>query len=260
MGDERSSCSVDGMGSSVLSKLRAAVPFGIVQGIYRIASRPLPVGVFSFQLIRRYCVGRGVEIGPGKFPYCDPRTTTFVEKYPDAADGMQRPDLIADASSIPLPDASQDYVFSSHVLEHLPDTIRTLHEWRRLLKPNGVLFLLLPHGDRTFDRHREKTTLEHHLRDFETLGDIPDHSHDEEARTGWSKLEDLQQMQANHREAFGADMWDFDHRLAHGAMHYHVWTQHEFVRILQHLGLRVVAAIDEVMDRRDSFAVVARKI
>jgi SAM-dependent methyltransferase len=247
-------------GLQLLSKLRAAVPFGVVQAIYRAASRPLPTGVFSFQLIRRYCVGHGLEIGPGRFPYCDARTTTFVEKYPEASDGMRRPDLIADASAVPLPDGSQDYVFSSHVLEHLPDTIRTLHEWLRLLRRDGVLFLLLPHADRTFDRHREKTALEHHLRDFDTLGDAPDHSHDEEARAGWSQLEDLQELEANHRAAFGADMWDFDHRLAHGAMHYHVWTQDEVVRLLQHLGLRIVAAIDEVADRRDSFAVVARKI
>jgi SAM-dependent methyltransferase len=247
------------MGTPLLSKLRAAVPFGVGQAIYRALARPLPAGVFSFQLIRRYCVGRGVEVGPGKFPYCDPRTTTFVEKHPDAADGMRQPHIVADASAIPLPDASQDYVFSSHVLEHLPDTIRTLNEWLRLLKPGGVLFILLPHGDRTFDRHREKTTIEHHLGDFERLGDQPDHSHDEEARAGWSKLEDFGTVEASHREAFGTDMWDFDHRLAHGAMHYHVWTQDEIVRLLQHLGLKIVAAVDEVADRRDTFAVVARK-
>lgn len=242
-----------------LQRIRAAIPPGIVHAVYRALARSSPAGVFSFQLVRRYCIGAGVEVGPGRFPYCNPRTTTFVEKHPGAADGMQKPHIVADARAIPLPDGSQDYVFSSHVLEHMPDTIRTLNEWVRLLKPDGIIFLLLPHADRIFDRHREKTTLEHHIRDFENLGDEPDHSHDDEARIGWSKLEDFEAIEHDHRKTFGTDMWDFDHRLAHDAMHYHVWTQDEIVRLLQHLGLNIAAVVDQVADRRDSFAVVARK-
>lgn len=220
----------------------------------------MPAQPFIHQLVRAYCVGRGVEIGPGKLPYCDPRRTTFVDKHPEARDGMADPDLVADAIDLPTPSASLDYVFSSHVLEHAPDTIRALEEWLRVLKPAGVLFLVLPHGDRTFDRHRAKTPLSHHIEDRERLDDAPDHSHDAEARAGWEMLDDLEAVTSAHRDAFGeGTMWDFDHRLAHDAMHYHVWTQDEIVRLLQHLDVMICAVVEQPRDRPDSFVVVGRK-
>ena len=244
----------------MLAKLRAAVPEPVVQTIFRLWARPLPAQPFIHQLVRAYCRGAGLEIGPGKLPYCPRATTTFVEKHPEAYDGMPAPDLVADGAELPLPAESQDYVFSSHVLEHAPDTIRTLEEWLRVLKPGGVLFLVLPHGDRTFDRHRAKTQLSHHLDDHARLGAAPDHSHDAEARAGMEQLEDLAVVAAAHHKAFGeGTMWDFDHRIAHDAMHYHVWTQDEVVRLLQHLGVRICAVVEQPRDRPDSFVVVGRK-
>ncbi|OYV92745.1 MAG: hypothetical protein B7Z60_10190 [Ferrovum sp. 37-45-19] len=43
--------------------------------------------------------------------------------------------------------ASMDFVFSSHVLEHIENTEKTLKEWWRLIKPGGYLVLYLPHKD-----------------------------------------------------------------------------------------------------------------
>lgn len=220
----------------------------------------MPAQPFIHQFVRAYCLGTGLEIGPGKLPYCDPRRTTFVDKHPEARNGMANPDLIADAADLPVPDASQDYVFSAHVLEHAPDTIRTLEEWLRVLKPAGALCLVLPHGDRTFDRHRAKTPLSHHIEDRQRFSGAPDHSHDAEARAGMELLDDIEAVTAEHVKAFGdGTMWDFDHRLAHDAMHYHVWTQDEIVRLLQHLNLTICAVVEQPRDRPDSFVVVGRK-
>ncbi|HEY1415996.1 MAG TPA: methyltransferase domain-containing protein [Caulobacteraceae bacterium] len=220
----------------------------------------MPAQPFIHQLVRAYCVGTGLEIGPGKLPYCDARRATFVDKHPQASDGMANPDLVADATDLPLPDASQDYVLSSHVLEHAPDTIRTLEEWLRVLKPGGALFLVLPHGDRTFDRRRAKTPLSHHIEDRRRLDGAPDHSHDAEFRAGLEGLEDIEAVTAAHEAAFGKGaMWNFDHRIAHDAMHYHVWTQDEIVRLLQHLDVAICAVVERPRDRPDSFAVVGRK-
>ena len=244
----------------MLAKIRAAVPESLVQSVFRLWARPLPTRPFIHQLVRTYCTGTGLEIGPGKLPYCDPKRTLFVDKHPEAADGMADPDLIADAADLPAPDNSQDYVFSSHVLEHAPDTIRTLEEWLRVLKPGGALFLVLPHGDRTFDRHRDKTPLSHHIEDRHRLNGAPDRSHDEEARAGLERLVDLKAVTAAHHRSFGeGTMWDFDHRIAHDAMHYHVWTQDEIVRLLQHLEVAICAVVEQPHDRPDSFAVVGRK-
>lgn len=243
----------------MLAKLRSKVPFGIGRALHKARAMILPSEVYSFQLIRRYCQGQGLEIGPGKYPYCDPRRTTFLEKHPDASDGMRRPHIVGDGGRIPKPDAAFDFVFASHVLEHMPDAIGVLKEWMRVIRPGGVLFLILPHADRTFDRHREKTKLSHHIKDHEKLLAQPDHSHDGEAREGWSKLEDFDDHVRAHRAAFGTDFFDFDHRLASDAMHYHVWTQDEIVRLLQHLGTRIVAVADQIADRGDSFVVVATR-
>lgn len=54
------------------------------------------------------------------------------------------PDVLADASSIPLPDHSFDIAIMGEILEHLPDPIRALKEASRLLKPGGKLLATVP--------------------------------------------------------------------------------------------------------------------
>lgn len=42
---------------------------------------------------------------------------------------------------------SMDFVFSSHLLEHIKDYQSALREWYRVIKPGGYLVLYLPHKD-----------------------------------------------------------------------------------------------------------------
>lgn len=53
-------------------------------------------------------------------------------------------DIKASADAIPLDDASQDFIVSSHVVEHLSNVVRALVEWDRLLKPGGISFIIHP--------------------------------------------------------------------------------------------------------------------
>lgn len=46
-----------------------------------------------------------------------------------------------------LPDAGFDFVYSSHLLEHLDDQELALRNWWRVLKPGGFLILYLPERD-----------------------------------------------------------------------------------------------------------------
>ena len=74
---------------------------------------------------------------------------------------------IAEASALdPIPDATYEFVLSSHTLEHVANPLKALREWMRVLKPGGTLVLMLPHRDATFDRRRPVTTIAH-LRDDE---------------------------------------------------------------------------------------------
>src|SRR4029079_17891902 len=60
------------------------------------------------------------------------------------ASNRQFPIIDYDGRHIPLPDASVDIVFSSNVLEHVPDLSQMHAEIRRILKPSGYCIHVLP--------------------------------------------------------------------------------------------------------------------
>ncbi|MEI8393234.1 MAG: methyltransferase domain-containing protein [Rhodospirillaceae bacterium] len=80
---------------------------------------------------KRYCLGAGIDVGAGRWPFPGAHA---VEDGPEE-----------NAYRLKATDASQDYVFSSHCLEHLERWSDALLEWRRVLKPGGILYLYLPH-------------------------------------------------------------------------------------------------------------------
>lgn len=82
-------------------------------------------------LAKQCCKGKGLDIGSGKWPLDGARA---IENRNEE-----------NAYKVLEPDASQDFVFSSHVLEHLEKPEQALAEWWRVLKKGGVLFLYLPH-------------------------------------------------------------------------------------------------------------------
>lgn len=68
-------------------------------------------------------------------------------------------DIVASGDKLPVPDVSVDFVISSHVLEHFADPIAALREWYRVVRPDGYVYLIVPHMERTFDRDKVRTTL-----------------------------------------------------------------------------------------------------
>lgn len=53
-----------------------------------------------------------------------------------------------DITDIRYPDDSFDVIYCSHVLEHVPDDVRAMREFRRVLRPGGMAVLQVPLGDR----------------------------------------------------------------------------------------------------------------
>jgi SAM-dependent methyltransferase len=53
-------------------------------------------------------------------------------------------DIVCDITSVPEPDGSFDVVLCSEVFEHLPDALKALDEFARLLKPGGKLIITAP--------------------------------------------------------------------------------------------------------------------
>jgi SAM-dependent methyltransferase len=122
--------------------------------------------------------GRGLEIGPLNRPltthagmtvlyvdYAD--QATLKRLHPELADAIPPVHIIDDAEVLGTVEAeSFDFLVAAHVIEHMRNPLRTLREWLRVLKPGGVLYLVVPDKRTTFDRQRVRTTLEHLILDF----------------------------------------------------------------------------------------------
>jgi len=65
-------------------------------------------------------------------------------QYETADLNMRGVDHKVDLQELPFEDQSYDFVFASHVLEHIPNDEKAISEIRRILKPNGLAILPLP--------------------------------------------------------------------------------------------------------------------
>lgn len=52
-----------------------------------------------------------------------------------------------DGRTLPFPDESQDYVYSSHFLEHVSDYKNAIQEQFRVTKKHGFIVVVVPHRD-----------------------------------------------------------------------------------------------------------------
>jgi ubiquinone/menaquinone biosynthesis C-methylase UbiE len=55
-------------------------------------------------------------------------------------------DLLASAAQLPFCNESVDAVAAHNVLEHVIDVVETVHEFHRVLKAGGELWIRVPHG------------------------------------------------------------------------------------------------------------------
>lgn len=65
-------------------------------------------------------------------------------KYETADISMKGVDHNVDLQDLPFDDVSYDFVFASHVLEHIHNDNKAIEEIRRVLKPNGMAILSVP--------------------------------------------------------------------------------------------------------------------
>ena len=65
-------------------------------------------------------------------------------KYETADLSMKNVDYNVDMQDLPFEDHTYDFVFASHVLEHIPNDRKALQEIHRILKPNGIAVLPVP--------------------------------------------------------------------------------------------------------------------
>ncbi|RBY93941.1 SAM-dependent methyltransferase [Blastococcus sp. TBT05-19] len=89
---------------------------------------------------------RVLDAGAGDAPYRD----LFAHVRYETADFGEidkeyaHLDYVCDLASLPVPDGTYDLVFSSQVLEHMPDPLAVLREFNRVLKAGGEAWLSAP--------------------------------------------------------------------------------------------------------------------
>ena len=165
--------------SVVIKALRVLVQQGPSALFTKIVTelRVKILGIFpESALAHKYCVGSGLEIGGAaqnpfglntlNVDFTDSMETVFKKHELKVCGKAMKVDIISYGDNIPLPDGSQDFVVSSHVLEHFPNPIKALLEWDRLIRPGGIIFMIVPHKERTFDKHKPRTSLRHLIEDF----------------------------------------------------------------------------------------------
>ena len=116
--------------------------------------------------------GNGVEIGPGHQPQIFPNEETqvrYLERSPmkewedyynrsgDKVASSQAKELwehyiVGDAQRLDvIDDGELDFIFSSHLFEHLSNPLGTLEVWRRKLAKGGKVIGVVPDANNCFD-------------------------------------------------------------------------------------------------------------
>lgn len=176
----------------------------------------------------------------GSLDNCDfSASTTWANHLPDFVFSPRKKagkNIICDGSQLtPVADASYDFVFSSHNLEHFANPVKALMEWKRVLRPGGTLILILPFYRRTFDHRRTPTSVAHMMEDFHRNISEDDLTHLPEIL----EKHDLDRdPQAGSLEAFRQRSLDnFNNR----CLHHHVFDDHNSRELLETIGFKVLA-------------------
>lgn len=160
-------------------------PSDIFLGVHRAINRDALLALAK---------GIGVEIGPGANPQIKPSTHTkisYLEQMPVSEwerlygnDGKYVIDpalwgnyKIGEADNLPFPDDSLDFIFSSHVFEHLANPIGHLSHWFNKLRPGGIVLAVVPDLAGTKDALQSPSSLEEILAEFHEARWLPTIDH-----------------------------------------------------------------------------------
>lgn len=139
------------------------------------------------------CKGRGVELGPGPKPQVLPATdvdVSYIEQMPpeewkrlyankdDVIDEtLWRHYRVGDAHDLPVEDESLDFIFSSHVFEHLANPLRHLELWRAKLRDGGRVVGVVPDYIGSKDYLAEPSELVNLIAEYQTGSLSPTRDH-----------------------------------------------------------------------------------
>lgn len=103
----------------------------------------------AFRIAKKWCQGEGVDVGAGGWPFPGSKPID-PSWYPN---GLKL--------EMVMPN-SQDYVFTSHTLEHIKDWQKAITDFVSKIKVGGVLFIYLPHPECGLWRMENPFMRQHH--------------------------------------------------------------------------------------------------
>ena len=186
-----------------------------------------------------YARGVGIEVGAGDRPFPIPdeakclrgdiRNSQELKMY-FLNENVVGGDNFIDAQSFSgVVDNSIDFCISAHVLEHLHDPFGSIKSAMCKLVPGGVLILIIPNKDYTFDRNRPLVSFEHLLQDMTDGG----------ARTLREAY--FEHCKYVHPVLTGSEMPDIEAAIDDGIrnkrdIHVHAWSHEHFFEQMEQLG------------------------
>jgi SAM-dependent methyltransferase len=143
---------------------------------------------------------------------------------------------ISDGTNLKMiKDETYFFVLSCHSLEHFANPLKAISEWKRILKNEGYILLVVPHKDNTFDHKRFVTTLDHLISDYENNMSENDDSHFEEIITKYDISRDnfggLSNVEMLRKRTYD----NFNNRCAH----HHVFNTPLLVKIAEHMKFKI---------------------
>jgi SAM-dependent methyltransferase len=143
--------------------------------------------------------------------------------------------LISEATNLSICDSNAyDVVLSSHAIEHSANPLLALKEWKRILKTNGFLILIVPHKDGTFDHKRPLTSFEHIIQDFENNVGENDLTH----------LDEILEFHDLRKDPGGSDFNAFKARSINNAenrcLHQHVFNTALAIEMVNYSNFKII--------------------
>lgn len=146
---------------------------------------------------------------------------------------------------------SYDFLISSNCLEHIANPIKAIKEWGRVIKPSGLMLLIVPNHQNNFDHLREITKFDHIVDDF--VNDVAE-----------SDMTHLDEILAKHDLSLdpgSINKTNFEMRCKmnseYRGMHHHVFDIDLLCKITSHLGMDVIHSKETP---KDLFVLVRQKI